>query len=945
MSTTIPHGDAPAGHIHPVTNWVFPLYADLVAHTGATAKDVHKMAFVEQAGFRGYYTIEAVDVGTGEITWRSLASTSFLGLTDTPDSYVGTASYKVIVNPSESGLIMVPDAGADMPTWGFIVGTLADQTDLQNELNFKLNIKAGASISANAGSAAYADLDASGVHTGLPTDPAVLVKGQYGLGWKSIQVTDLNSIYENGFYQATGAVTGSIPGASGNIAYLTHKNETDDGYQFAVTNGFGQVPDAYIRTVTSFDGSALWGSWAKLTHTNNIAQQVRDVFPTVMVAGSNITLDYDPTTHVTTINSAGAGGTVDLSYDTATNTVINTGGTDATIALSTPTQDGLMSMSDHSKLAGLSNNMLEYIQDVVATMTVAGTGMTITYDDTLATLTFESSGGGGGATNLSYTASPTNGIVASDTGTDATVTLVDSTNAGLMAPAQNDKLAALPSNFTEALQDEISTFLVAGANVTLTYDDTANTLTIASAGGGGGGVDTDLAYTASPTNGIVTSSTGTDATLPLATGTNAGLLAPAGFTAIGTIPADLAEYVRDTVAAFLVGGANILLTNDDGANTLTIARNGAQDVSTIANFAENVQDVMGFGGLTAGTNISLNYDDVANTITITGVLPPDLDAIEALTGTTGLLRKTAADTWTLDTSTFLTANQTITLSGDVTGSGTTAITSTIPNDTVTFAKMQNVTTAKLLGRATAGSGDIEEITLGTNLSFTGTTLNASGGGGSSARPVIIECDFFKNDSADWTFSANSSGTNISVNASYLVGHPGVYALRSSTTANSGYRVMTPNTAISLSGGEVAKFVFLLASAAFSTSRLVLGYTSSISQVDGDDNCCFVIEAGVVVADCAINSTRTTSSTMTTLSADVWYRAKIEVASGGASADFTIYDDTGSVIATTTVSSNLPTDGTQRLAHGVIATSSGTTQQEIVYFDYMSHEDTLVDRNF
>lgn len=41
----------------------------------------------------------------------------------------------------------------------------------------------------------------------------------------------------------------------------------------------------------------------------------------------------------------------------------------------------------------------------------------------------------------------------------------------------------------------------------------------------------------------------------------------------------------------------------------------------------------------------------------------------------------------------------------------------------------SVTTAKLLGRASAGTGAFEEITLGTNLSFTGTTLNAAGGGG------------------------------------------------------------------------------------------------------------------------------------------------------------------------------------------------------------------------
>lgn len=40
---------------------------------------------------------------------------------------------------------------------------------------------------------------------------------------------------------------------------------------------------------------------------------------------------------------------------------------------------------------------------------------------------------------------------------------------------------------------------------------------------------TNLGYTASPTNGLVTSSTGTDATVPAVDGTNAGLATPAMF--------------------------------------------------------------------------------------------------------------------------------------------------------------------------------------------------------------------------------------------------------------------------------------------------------------------------------------------------------------------------------------------------------------------------------
>ena len=56
-------------------------------------------------------------------------------------------------------------------------------------------------------------------------------------------------------------------------------------------------------------------------------------------------------------------------------------------------------------------------------------------------------------------------------------------------------------------------------------------------------------------------------------------------------------------------------------------------------------------------------------------------------------------------------------------------TSSIDDDAVTYAKIQNVADARLLGHNSGGAGDMQEIVLGTNLSFSGTTLNATGGGG------------------------------------------------------------------------------------------------------------------------------------------------------------------------------------------------------------------------
>ena len=73
-----------------------------------------------------------------------------------------------------------------------------------------------------------------------------------------------------------------------------------------------------------------------------------------------------------------------------------------------------------------------------------------------------------------------------------------------------------------------------------------------------------------------------------------------------------------------------------------------------------------------------------------------------------------------NTSGVNTGNQTITLTGDVTGSGTGSFAATIPNDTVTYAKFQNLSaTSRLLGRKTASAGDVEECTLSEVLDFIG----------------------------------------------------------------------------------------------------------------------------------------------------------------------------------------------------------------------------------
>lgn len=163
--------------------------------------------------------------------------------------------------------------------------------------------------------------------------------------------------------------------------------------------------------------------------------------------------------------------------------------------------------------------------------------------------------------------------------------------------------------------------------------------------------------------------------LQKSTNTNSLLLSDANNEAIWTAPPsgnDKLLYYTGTAWSSLGVGANLAISSGNLTATfggITVQEEGSNLTSrSIINFVG--------AGITA-------TDDSANSRTnIT--LDADLSAIAALAGTSGFLKKTAADTWTLDTNTYLTGNQSITLSGDVvTASGTTAITVTLANSGVT----------------------------------------------------------------------------------------------------------------------------------------------------------------------------------------------------------------------------------------------------------------------
>lgn len=173
-----------------------------------------------------------------------------------------------------------------------------------------------------------------------------------------------------------------------------------------------------------------------------------------------------------------------------------------------------------------------------------------------------------------------------------------------------------------------------------------------------------------------------------------------------------------------------------GSQALTFATvNSSVGSFTNANITVNAK-----GLITAASNGSGGGGG-----TVTAVSSSSADLTVATGTTTPVLTVNSAPKWTTARTLSYTGN--VTGSGSVDGSGNVATALTIgalqvatgmlQAGAVTYAKIQNVSAnSVLLGAGASGSGAAPvEITLGTNLSMTGTTLNATASGSGTVTSV------------------------------------------------------------------------------------------------------------------------------------------------------------------------------------------------------------------
>jgi hypothetical protein len=364
---------------------------------------------------------------------------------------------------------------------------------------------------------------------------------------------------------------------------------------------------------------------------------------------------------------------------TGTAPIASSGGTAPVISIdpATTSLPGSMSAADKTKLDGIATNANNY---VLPKATATALGGVEVFDDTVQTVA---------ANSVSSTAARTYGVQLNaadqmvvnvpwtDTASGGTVTSVNLT-AGTGVSVSGGPITSSGSiTVTNTAPDQVVS-ITAGSNVVVTGTYPSFTVAVPGGGGGGGGgnvssVDasggtTGLTFSGGPitSSGVLTlagtldlDNGGTGATTAAGARTNLGLATVAATGAYSDLsgkPTNVSSFTNDS---------GYLTTITSGQVTTALgftpynATNPSGYITGIT--SGNVTTALGFtpydatnpSGYITSSALS-GYLTSATAATTYQPLDGDLTAIAALAGTSGIVRKTAADTYTLDTNTYLT---------------------------------------------------------------------------------------------------------------------------------------------------------------------------------------------------------------------------------------------------------------------------------------------------
>ena len=254
---------------------------------------------------------------------------------------------------------------------------------------------------------------------------------------------------------------------------------------------------------------------------------------------------------------------------------------------------------------------------------------------------------GGGDITVSRTLTLTNtGVTAGSYGSSIQVPRFTVDAQGRITAATNVNIAITGSqitNLSESIDDRVATLLVAGTGVTLTYNDVANTLTIASTANG----TVSSVAASAPVSGFTISGSPITGSGTFIFALNDDLQAVEAITSTGIA---VRAAANTWTTREITGSSNIDIIDGDGVSgdpVIDLSNTGvvpgpygtssavaiyevdsygrltsASEVdisilsSQVIGFTEDVQDIVG-SSITAGTGVSVSYNDLTGAVTIT----------------------------------------------------------------------------------------------------------------------------------------------------------------------------------------------------------------------------------------------------------------------------------------------------------------------------------------
>lgn len=201
--------------------------------------------------------------------------------------------------------------------------------------------------------------------------------------------------------------------------------------------------------------------------------------------------------------------------------------------------------------------------------------------------------------------------------------------------------------------------------------------------------------------------------------------------------------------------------------------------------------------------------------------------------------------------------------------------------------------------------------------------------------TICQSDFYS-DISPFTDTAVNSGTSaVGDDALYTKDHVGILKILSSGSANSGRLITAGGSQIMIGGGETFECVFSIDTFTNHTCRM--GLHDATTPSDAVDGVYFEFSgSGVIIGKTSNNSSRSSTATITTLSADTWYRAKLQVNSDATSVSFQIFDSSGTQLGSTvSLTTNIPTANSRRVGPTFISTESVGATADLAHIDLIS----------